>query len=336
MTGEVMAATNTPRKEETTDRVTVAYIVGWGRSGTTILDNILGEIPGFFSVGELDYLWSRGLAMDFLCGCGRSLRECSIWSEILDRPFRDRTLGEVPPSEVVAWQRSMVRTRHTWRLLRKGRLHNSEDLASYAELIASLYRAIADVTGAQVIVDSSKRPSGAALLSLLDGIDPFVIHMVRDPRAVAYSWRRRKAQPGFGDDREMLLHPAWKSSIHWVTWNLAAAAVRRKVPASTVVRYEDLIGSPKDSLTSLIQQASPTGLQKDERSYEELLPLEGERGVRLGVNHTVSGNPSRFKHGLVELRSDDEWRTAQNGWDRTVSTAFTLPWLKQYGYRIRA
>ena len=37
----------------------VLYVGGWGRSGSTLLDLALGQIPGFVSVGELRYLWER-------------------------------------------------------------------------------------------------------------------------------------------------------------------------------------------------------------------------------------------------------------------------------------
>ncbi|MBA3432215.1 MAG: hypothetical protein H0U16_12145, partial [Actinobacteria bacterium] len=48
----------------------VLFIMGWTRSGSTILDNLLGEVEGFFSTGELHYLWRRGLLEGRLCSCG--------------------------------------------------------------------------------------------------------------------------------------------------------------------------------------------------------------------------------------------------------------------------
>ena len=56
-----------------------------------------------------------------------------------------------------------------------------------------LYRAIATVTGARVIVDSSKLPSYLAVLRGVDGLDVRTVHLVRDPRAAAFSWQRAKA-----------------------------------------------------------------------------------------------------------------------------------------------
>src|SRR6266542_1121845 len=40
---------------------TVLFIGGYSRSGSTLLDLLLGQLPGFFSSGELAYIWSHGL-----------------------------------------------------------------------------------------------------------------------------------------------------------------------------------------------------------------------------------------------------------------------------------
>jgi hypothetical protein len=36
---------------------TVAYIVGSGRSGSTLLDLMLGRLDGWFSMGEFRHFW---------------------------------------------------------------------------------------------------------------------------------------------------------------------------------------------------------------------------------------------------------------------------------------
>src|ERR1700684_4694430 len=61
----------------------VIYIAGTGRSGSTVLANILGEVEGLFAAGEVRYLWQRGLKEGRLCGCGLPVRECPVWSRVL-------------------------------------------------------------------------------------------------------------------------------------------------------------------------------------------------------------------------------------------------------------
>src|ERR1700722_7728096 len=61
----------------------VVYLAGTGRSGSTVLANILGEVDGVFAAGELRYLWQRGLKEGRLCGCGLPVRESPVWSRVL-------------------------------------------------------------------------------------------------------------------------------------------------------------------------------------------------------------------------------------------------------------
>ena len=93
-----------------------------------------------------------------------------------------------------------------------------------------------------------------------------------------------------------------------------------------LLRYEDFIDDPRAALTGMARLVgeAPTDM-----------PLDGERTARLTVNHTVSGNPSRFTTGAVELRRDDEWITRQERGDRLVSTVLALPLLSRYGYAPR-
>src|SRR5437588_252232 len=61
----------------------------------------------------------------------------------------------------------------------------------YSSLRRRVYLAIDDLTAGSIIVDSSKIPSHAELL-MSARCDVSVIHLIRDPRACAYSWQRHK------------------------------------------------------------------------------------------------------------------------------------------------
>lgn len=306
----------------------VLLIVGRGRSGSTILDNILGELEGFFSVGELHNLWKRGLARGHTCGCGRPLTECPVWTSVLRTA--ERHLGEpLPaPTEVVRWQDEVVRPRDARRLLKKSMDDiGSTDLANYLAVLGATYRALFEETGARVIIDSSKRPSHAALFHLIPGVTPYFVHLVRDPRAVSYSRTRLKSDDV--DKRVMRTDGPLRSAIKWFQRNSEAEAVNRRHPAdrSIVIRYEDFVADPARILQSV------TALVGEDPAS---LPLEGARTVKLGVNHTAAGNPSRFRQGSITLREDDEWTRRQSAWDRWITTAASVPLLRRYGYSVTA
>src|SRR3712207_7778115 len=67
--------------------VKVLYVVGLGRSGSTILSNSLGQIAGYFSAGELNFIWRHNVLENRLCGCGRPFRECPVWTRVMDEAF---------------------------------------------------------------------------------------------------------------------------------------------------------------------------------------------------------------------------------------------------------
>ena len=78
-------------------RIKILYIAGWGRSGSTILGNILGQSSNCHFIGEAQYYWQRGIIDNQECGCGNVFNKCSTWKEITDEVFR---LGTVDPEKV--------------------------------------------------------------------------------------------------------------------------------------------------------------------------------------------------------------------------------------------
>jgi hypothetical protein len=177
---------------------------------------------------------------------------------------------------------------------------------------------------ARVIVDSSKRPSDASILRLVPDIEPYFIHLVRDPRAVAYSWGRRKPQPDRTEATELERHGVLGSTTNWLAWNLGAEALSRRTQHFFRMRYEDFISSPVQAIESVIRFVGETTVS---------VPIIGKQ-VTLKSNHTVSGNPSRFQTGTIELRNDDEWMFRQQPVDRFAATAIASPLLKRYEYPV--
>lgn len=256
-----------------------------------------------------------GTGSNTSCGCRRDLVACPLWSRVLAAGVGDRgTLRALAP-RIVAWQDARFRTRHTWRLLRAPRADDAT--VAHLAAMAATYRAIQEATGARVIVDSSKFASEAAALLHLEGIRPVALHMVRDPRAVAWSWHREKAYIG----RRGALDSTW----YWAGFNLAAEAVGRRLPgASALLRYEDLAADPEAAVRRVLALLGEP---------EDRCPVRG-RLVTLGGNHTVTGNPDRFLTGPVEVREDGDWRTRLPGRAALAATALALPWLRRYGYPI--
>jgi hypothetical protein len=62
------------------------YIAGMRRSGSTILNNILDQIDGLFSVGGIQPVW-HVLKRNWSCACGKVYQECAIWQPILEKAY---------------------------------------------------------------------------------------------------------------------------------------------------------------------------------------------------------------------------------------------------------
>jgi hypothetical protein len=308
--------------------VKILYVLGRGRSGSTIFANALGELDGFFSAGEVRDLFDPVLRRpDSMCACGEPVRDCPVWAKVLAR------LPEVDIDEVARWQHDVVRERRVYRLLRRrpgeGR-HGGQDwaaLTAYARLMSQVYEALADVTGARVIVDASKRPSYGLFLQHVAGCEPYYVHIVRDPRASAYSWKSRRYVGSAGDT--VAQRGAVDATLRWDVLNLGAEATLRSVPSERriQIRYEDFAAEPRETVERIATFVGEGG---------GTTPFAGERTIELGTNHTIAGNPSRQRIGRIEIRDDEDWRVRSSRLDRWLATAVALPLLPRYGYRLRS
>lgn len=308
------------------ERTRVLYIAGAGRSGSTLLDNILGQVDGYFAVGELRYLWQRGIVENRLCGCSRRFADCPVWTAVLDAAFGDH--DGVDSEIMIGHQRRGSRARHLPLLLAtRHRPHLlTSRLGGYPDALARLYPAIAEVTASRVIVDSSKLPTYGYLLETIGSLDLYVVHLVRDPRATAYSWTRRKVQPDRGSFGYMESQSPLKSSLLWDLWNVTVEAIWRRFPDRYLrLRYEELVQHPEESVRRVL------ALLGDE---DQELPFADDRTVTLGANHSVAGNPDRLKEGAVTLRADAEWVQRMPARSRALVSAATAPLLLRYGYSL--
>jgi hypothetical protein len=310
-------------------RVTVVYLSGFGRSGSTLVERVLGAAPGWVNIGELVDLARSVAPADELCGCGLPFSECPVWSQVGERAFGG--WSEQVLSRLVALHRASARQRHLPALLSSRRPPSS----ALAELRASygrLYQAVAAVTDARVVVDASKGPALGAALAGAPDVDLRTLNVVRDPRAVAWSWRRHVERPhaasggagGAGD--EMWRIPLHRAASQWSALQLEVEAIARwgGTPSSRV-RYEDFVADP---VGSLVTAARGLGLSL---ASGDLPPVD-ETGIELAPSHGLSGNPGRFRSGTVPLRRDDRWTIEMPGRSRAMVTALTLPLLKKYGY----
>jgi len=283
----------------------VLYIAGVSHCGSTFLGSLLGQADGVIFVGELCHT-ARALEREQVCGCSRLLRDCPFWAPIFARVDTDALRLDH------ADERARAVVRHA--LADRGVGKRSPRVERSVREFATTLSALAETTGARVVVDSSKSPAYGRLLESAPGIELYVLHVVRDPRGTAWSWQKATD-----------LHwGPYALSLIWDFWNPMIELLWSRSPRYMRLRYEDFARHPRDAVRRIFEL-----LGEDEPS----LPFREDGSVELGVTHSIAGNPGRVRHGVIPIRVDDEWRRRPELRGRRAVGLLTLPMRLRYGHR---
>ena len=316
-----------------TAAVPILYVGGTGRTGSTVLDRMLGNVPRVFAAGELTWLWFA-LRSGGRCACGARHVDCRVWGPVLLATFPE-DFGNPDAMAEVADEMFALRRRFDSRYLPVMGLPGAKQaltsrLGPYPSRLASLYRNLLEHTGAELIVDSSKEPHYSSILAARAELDVRFLHLVRNPQATAYSWARRRTELGFGVGHEMERRGPISASIYYDVSNVAADALWGGGDRYLRVRYEDLVASPDDTLRRIGRFA---GLVIDP---EVALGRQAADRKRSAPGHAAWGNPNRFATGPVTLRNDDEWERNAPRSMRTWTRLLAGPVGRRYGYSSRS
>jgi hypothetical protein len=308
----------------------VLYIGGWGRSGSTLLDRMLASTFGFFAAGELREIWWRGCIENRSCGCGEPFGECPFWAKVGDEAFGGWATQDAGARAEL--RLGLDRPWHVPLLLGPGvlggyrRRHDE-----YTAVLGDLYRAIADVSAAPVVVDSSKIPTYGMLLRRTPGIDLRILHLVRDPRGVVHSWRKEMSrqdtnatEPDQSRSDAMYRYGLTSATLRYDMYNMLTQTVARWRTPYLRIRYEDLVAQPVSTVERIGDFAWGTAMTDP--------GALAAGAVEFTTDHTVDGNPIRFQHGTVPLRLDDAWMTGLDRGTRRKVTALTAPLIAAYHY----
>jgi Sulfotransferase family len=300
------------------------YVGGFGRSGSTLVGRVLGQASGALCVGETCYLPTRGLSENVQCGCGTAFRNCSFWGEVGERAFGG--WDAVDRDRLLEADRLTSRYRTLPRQPAPGqRKALAAATGFYVDWLRDLFDAIGEVSEAEMIVETSKDPWFAGLLTRMPDRDVRIIHLVRDSRAVAYSWTRSKQAPGpVGQRNYMPKFRPFDAALRWSIANTSFHLLSRGASAYARIGYERFVADPHGTLRGLEKTAGSSV----DLPYTEL----SDDSVLLSSHHIFSGNPMRDRTGWLEMRIDDEWRSRLPTRQMMEVTAVTWPLLGLYGY----
>ena len=292
----------------------IVFIIGAGRSGSTILDRTLGHHSPAFSTGEI-INFNRELEKGFsLCGCGINFRHCPFWNEIFEELYSRTGINVLSEN----WRfdisfshgykgirRRIYQLDFAQSLLFKSKLRDPI-IANHIARQELLYDVIFDKTRCELIVDSSKNLRRALLLANhLKDVRFYFLHLVRDGRAVLQSTQKDHYDAVMYDDQKgekvrrrypSAPIPPKASILTWKRDNYRILNAKHLFFKNNyfIIRYEDFCNEPKKTLKDLL---SAIGLD-----FEEKMLV-----FQFGDNHIIGGNSSRL-NALVIQPPSDSWK----------------------------
>ena len=278
------------------ERPITLMISGSGRSGTTILSVLLSQGERVMNIGQLRDVWA-GWSQDVPCTCGKNLTECAFWEAVREQAFPGQTAEQAvemdKARETFMEDAAQLRDWNNADVLDEfAQSHRGFLNALDAVLLAAL-----SVSGARVLVDSSKSPEFALACHLARSTDLRILNLARDPRAVACSWAKRKSR---GINRRLY---AWgQRQRRLAGWKDAPGLQHRSL------HYEDFVAVPQESLARILNWVG-----------EDLPPALFENGPKANVswarqhlfppsNETVLAE----RRTEVEIHAPSGWRAARH------------------------
>lgn len=257
-------------------RPKVAYVMGAGRSGSTILGIALGNCDGVVYAGEMDK-WLRRAGDPPLGGEERE----RFWREVREEvDVSPELTGKVARCLEAS---SAPFRRRFWGEQRRLR-------GPYRRFAGELYRAIAQVAGAAGVVDTSHFPRRARELQHVEGIDLYLLFLVRDPQSIVASWDR-------DDVVEPRFTPLQTNAYMWLTYLISLLVfLRHPRERRLLVRHEDFLADPAAVVRDILDLIGSSAPLPD---FGELRTGVAFQGNRVAREQVVSLNgsapkPSRF------------------------------------------
>jgi hypothetical protein len=215
----------------------IIYIIGAGRSGTTLLDIILGNSGDIFSCGELNRFPNRnGTPPKREAGD----EVTAFWKNINNHlNLSDGDLGKL--DKLHSTYEYHIRTF-------KGLLFGVSDKLSetYKTYIKKLYQFIFSFIKESIIIDSSKYPGRAITLSqtLKDNYEICYVYIIRDPIGVVGSFTKKELEQ---PPKNWFL-----ANIYFFAVNLLCQRtltyLQRKGHQTLTVTYEQITQEPLETI----------------------------------------------------------------------------------------
>lgn len=309
------AATQVPVESERTAAAAAAipdilYIMGTGRSGTTILEILLAANPGVTGVGEVKHIFRDGFLRDLPCGCGRRSRECDLWASVL------RASGWTA-SDWEGLATYIERTESHARFPAAWLPMDASKIARYRQANQTLFSAVGAAQNCRLIVDSSKYAGRALLLARCFPDKVKVLCITRSAAGMFKAFKKK-------NDGEQRPKSVLAVTAYYLYVLLCMRLVKSRLAERChVIRFEDLNRDPRAVLAD-IEAWSGYSLARTQALVAQNDWFE--------VGHIVTGNRLR-KAGRVKFEpASAERATGARPWSERVLSPLLEAYRKLLGF----
>lgn len=256
----------------------ILYILGAGRSGTTILEVVLTGASSVAGVGEVTHVFKDGFVAGDICACGMPAPQCPIWSKVhVSAGWNDGAVRRLAQLfRRFDWHAGFLSAWMGW--------YDAGEFSEYARANRALFSAIASQRKVDIIVDSSKYAARALNLDRIFGEHVRVICLLRSPEGLLNSFRKDQK-----DEQKPKSHLALILYYFFVLVSMRIASWRFGSRAF-LVRYEDFVRQP-DRVLGGLQEWLQVDLSEPRRRIAEKAPFSG--------NHIVTGNRLRKSKEII-------------------------------------
>ncbi len=277
--------------------ISVSFIVTRGRSGSTMLQNMLDAHPNICAPNESDFV----LHLKSKYGNTTKWNERTINGFIkdLNTNRKYRLFWKVPPETLQS-------------------LFDTYDVASYADACKLVYLSFQSPFEKQEISQIvDKNPVNFHFLDELKLVFPKAsfIHLVRDPRAVVGSIKK-----SFNKTNIPRIANSWVKANDLIE-------LEKKGSTSIVVNYEDLVKNPEGSLNSITTFLDQKYCKDMLKSYAEIDKIQATHGNFSLDHHKNLSQP-------ISTSFVAKWKTHLSDLEINQIGFITSEAAQKYGYDI--
>lgn len=276
------------------------YLLGAGRSGTTLLATILNHHPEITTLGEM-HQFSEHVLKNKKCSCGLALDECSFWSDIIPKIDFEGTDFSAIEKEYNSLERH-------YRIPKFFFQKNPH--IKYLERSHKIFDAIFEIINTQYVLDSSKYIARFLLLNRSNKYPVKGIYMVRDVRGVIHSFNK-KVQTS---------RSALSALLYYNLINFWGELVYRLYPNVIKVKYEDLITDPESTIQNIYDFLFENE-QIPDNPDEFLMP------------HIIGGNRLKNKQ-KIKLNKEQAWIKESSFFKKCAHYLLAWPFMLINKYKI--